>query len=261
MRNVASGVNEYLPKILHAVNWIGSKFGLNIGDREGSALANDRERALESLATDALFRRNVEEQATAVGAFASVPEDVRKRALDEEVQKVIQSLREDNEFLSSIVGKGAMTTKGVDTRVPVSGSLAIPSLGGASYVWTQRDVGERLSASEVNERAITSARTSYVNQNLTARYVVPTPVAGTNANAVYDISRSLLGSQIADYYTQRSKAGAFDNSLTDAGGSDLTGVNNDRRSLEIHFHSALSEVTNYVQTGSPQAAAEARRNK
>lgn len=223
----------------NAGKWLADLFGIDIAEAQDKARKYTQQR--ETIAHyGAAFSGDVFTQWLRAGGSTSNDPEVQRKQFDAWWAKEIETASRLGSPLLNAVQWGATPKRGssdADYWHNYFISQGIPDVSTSPYMYYPKSaVGFR---DELNRAGL---RFGGVNPNF---YAIKSFIEPTAWN-------SFVNERIAEL----TKSATFDDFGGGAGteptGSDLTGFNRDRRSLEIHFHDAIVEWNSTINTDNPQ---------
>lgn len=228
----------------NAGKWLADLFGLDIAETQAKARKYTQQR--ETIAHyGAAFSDDVFTQWLRAGGSTSNDPDIQRKQFDTWWAKEIETASRLGSPLLNAVQWGAIPDRS-DTeaawRHNINIATSIPDVSLSPYIYYPkgtkgfanqykpfigREPANRVPASKSNFYAISSS-------------IEPSAWSAFVKERIGELTKS-------------ATLGAFGGSAgTAPAGSDLTGFNRDRRSLEIHFHDAIVEWNSTINTDNPQ---------
>lgn len=239
------GVN-FFDKLIVLIDQVANKFDIDLVDKSAARRANDIDNAIDNLSKDSRFRTNLISAAEGRGHFMDVPASVRGQAEENLVQDFIRKLKTSGDFRSSVVGAEPLT-----------------SVDNARSKWAKqnREMLNTRSFKDANDWH--NQRSLFYTMYSTGKGKIPSRRNRKDPlyeNALYKLPLAGIAKERQSFLDEMLATGSFDPASfqggAEAGGSDLSGFNRDRRALQIHFNAPIVEWESNIETSSPQETVE-----
>lgn len=253
-----------IEKFLKAVGGVTTLLGIDVGDKKKAIEEKDIDKAIDNLKENHDAFLSFKNIAIESGQLKTDPKN--KVTFEKEVwslyYKFIRDLRNDSNFRSNdIVGIGEfkrLSGESLYKKFPLP-----PSIATAIPTAMQEEVkrGIHRENGEAFLHAADTIATLDKNKHYISLTKFPQNSAGLiEPNASYaaqTIEQSKVNQKALNFFEDMRKIlpsdlSAFSNIAGSEAGDELRGMNRDRRSLEIHFHSPLVEWDNTIMSGDPQ---------
>lgn len=267
--NLGSKGATFVDKLITLIERVAERLDIDLGDRGAAKADVQRQRAYESLANDPRFRADVEAAAAANNGFvdARTPE-MRRQMLDMYVQESIQNLIDQPDYLqhrfSSGVGAladAASLSAGGLSNTPYNrrkyNESIISQVMGMDFGDDYTYIPERATADRYNAAGKSGASKTWnwLTGGSDYMYKRGEMTDPTSAFALTKLNADAISLANQKFFSERAKIGSIDPSVLGdktAETDSMTGVNKDRRALEIHFHAPIVEWNSTIEATSPQ---------
>lgn len=262
---IGQNAGKFSDTIWSFASFMEKTFGIDIGNREDAADRTARTWALRSSLDNPEVLQQARQKWEARNGTLYADDNKRDRAFNQWYRSIVaNALLSDQELLNAVapiqgVGRYGMLEKGENLGLLSNNRDAQYYRYGLTedqsktlYRWGKLGSG-------ISEPARFQIGTSNILDTLaTNAYFRPAPDVlrkGMFGGYIQPVDPILAA---IDKLVEKGTYGSLSDLFGGAkptGGEDLTGVNRDRRALEIHFHAPIAEVTNNIQTSDPQQAA------
>jgi len=272
---------EFFQTLTDFVDSMYQKFGLPVPDPAKARGKVEKVNAVRELMADEKFTKWILSRADQAGVYADIPKNTELRSLkDEEILTAVgKKLSRNKDFLVGITGEYEaardenwwMAIKNADYSVRGLSNFIGSTLSNTGLAFLPTYISDpykkagfgSFSSEEINQQkaglAFTApqykndttftAKTKSLYASLGGKQDNPIGnfmLLNINTNKAYDIADDYFKSLV-------STAGGVPNinGKEDPAGSDFTGMNRDRRALEIHFNAPIVEWNATIEATSP----------
>lgn len=231
-----------IDKLINLVDGLAARYGIDLGDKNEARREVDIDRTIQAaINSNPYIMQSVRER----WESSSLPVSQNAETRDQEFRQ----------FLQQTAIPGLLRNDSI--RSAVEGEYPLAHISNAPW-FSRVSGGASDIISRYNESTITTLNGDTVTRPDRGTYYPPI-TSRTEPDSQYG-RYSLQGDRVLDAISeiieQTSRVGSIDpNSFPRGGGADgndLTGMNRDRRALEIHFHDKLVEWNSTITTNSPQ---------
>lgn len=236
-------------KLITLADRIAAYFKIELVDEQAVKAAVDREQALRAAMNDPSTRNEAYQSWLKQGVYTSKTEAGRREEFSRVYEQVAEQVARDEKMLSLVQAKNDL--QGIES-VPWRDRLMRGFLG------TTWEVSAKNKANIYRSQREALHAPDSVFTYLTYPDTLPNNMTTTQAaSSMLTVERNALLKEVNSRIERLNSVEGFDPSKFNnlgsaAGGKDLTGFNQDRRALEIHFHDKLVEWNSTIKTDDPQ---------
>lgn len=237
----------FIDKLIGLIDGLAARYGIDLGDKSTAKFEVDRDETIRAT----LGRPEIVRQIREAWEQSTLP-----------VSNVAESReKEFQNFLQSTVANSLLNDPDLRNAIRPIGRFDSVE----NYPWYQRWTGiaDSYAKGENIPMYMRAAQTYRSNDERTTYFPRYGSISNpSSAFAAYMLPTNRVLDRVNDIISDTSRIGtidpaAFKGGTAGASGEDLTGMNRDRRALEIHFHNKLVEWNSTIEASNPQEVLDA----